>query len=60
MSARAAGQRTVVQKTIDTVRKYVLPKFKTEVKADKTFYLPKETIVADIQSGLISSASRSP
>ena len=37
------------QKTVE-VKKYVLPKFKTEIKADKTFYLPKETIVADIQS----------
>ena len=34
------------QKTV-AVKKYVLPKFKTEVKADKNFYLPKETIHAD-------------
>ena len=33
-----------------TVKPYVLPKFKVEVKADKTFYLPKETIQAALQS----------
>jgi hypothetical protein len=37
------------QKTI-SVKRYVLPKFKAEVKADKSFYLPKETIKADVQS----------
>ncbi len=31
------------------VKPYVLPKFKSEVKADKKFYLPKETIKADLQ-----------
>ena len=33
-----------------TVKRYVLPKFKVEVKADKTFYLPKEKIQATLQS----------
>jgi hypothetical protein len=37
------------QKTV-TVKKYVLPKFKVEVKADKKFYMPKEKIQLDIQS----------
>ncbi len=32
-----------------TVKPYVLPRFKTEVKADKRFYAPKETISADVQ-----------
>jgi hypothetical protein len=31
------------------VKPYVLPKFKSEVKADKKFYLPGETIKADLQ-----------
>lgn len=33
-----------------TVKPYVLPKFKTDVKTDKRFYLPKETINGDLQS----------
>ncbi len=33
-----------------TVKPYVLPKFKADVTADKKFYLPKETIKADLQS----------
>jgi 5-hydroxyisourate hydrolase-like protein (transthyretin family) len=37
------------QKTV-TVKRYVLPKFKVEVTADKKFYLPKETIAVDLQS----------
>ncbi len=32
-----------------TVKTYVLPKFKTEVKSDKRFYAPKETVNADLQ-----------
>src|SRR5438132_2399816 len=32
------------------VRKYVLPKFKNELKADKSYYLPKETLHADLQT----------
>jgi hypothetical protein len=31
------------------VKPYVLPKFKSDLKADKRFYLPKETIHADLQ-----------
>jgi 5-hydroxyisourate hydrolase-like protein (transthyretin family) len=46
---RAAVGNEQSQKTVE-VKKYVLPKFKNEIKTDKTFYLPKETIVADIQS----------
>ena len=37
------------EKTVQ-VKRYVLPKFKVEVKADKTFYLPKEKVVVDLQS----------
>jgi hypothetical protein len=37
------------EKTVG-VKRYVLPKFKVEVKADKSFYLPKETIKAELQS----------
>jgi 5-hydroxyisourate hydrolase-like protein (transthyretin family) len=37
------------QKTVE-VKKYVLPKFKVDVTADKKFYLPKETIALDLQS----------
>lgn len=32
------------------VKKYVLPKFKVEVTADKKFYLPKETIQGSVQA----------
>jgi hypothetical protein len=41
------GDHTV-DKTV-TVKPYVLPKFKSELKADKRYYLPKETIHADLQ-----------
>src|SRR5262249_24102456 len=37
------------RKTV-TVKKYVLPKFKSELTADKRYYMPKETIQADLQS----------
>jgi len=37
------------QKTVE-VKKYVLPKFKVDVTADKKFYLPKETIALDLQT----------
>ena len=37
------------EKTVQ-VKRYVLPKFKVELKADKTFYLPKEKIQLDLQS----------
>jgi hypothetical protein len=33
-----------------TVKRYVLPKFKTTVTSDKTFYLPKEKINASLQT----------
>lgn len=32
-----------------TVKPYVLPKFKSALTADKKFYMPKETIKADLQ-----------
>jgi hypothetical protein len=32
-----------------TVKPYVLPKFKTALKADKTFYLPKEVLRGELQ-----------
>lgn len=38
----------IVSRTV-TVKPYVLPKFKSELKADKRFYLPRETISADLQ-----------
>lgn len=40
---------TRTEKTVN-VKRYVLPKFKVEVTADKAFYLPKETIKATLQS----------
>ncbi|MDW8224042.1 MAG: MG2 domain-containing protein [Gemmatales bacterium] len=36
------------KKTV-TVKKYVLPKFKVELTTDKKFYLPKETVKAELQ-----------
>src|SRR5207245_3975277 len=33
-----------------TVKRYVLPKFKAEVTADRRFYMPKETIHVDLQT----------
>ncbi|HEV3448382.1 MAG TPA: MG2 domain-containing protein [Gemmataceae bacterium] len=33
-----------------TVKKYVLPKFKSELSVDKRFYMPKEIIHADLQT----------
>jgi 5-hydroxyisourate hydrolase-like protein (transthyretin family) len=41
------GERTA-EKTV-TVKPYVLPKFKIKLEADKRYYLPKETIQADLQ-----------
>jgi hypothetical protein len=32
------------------IQRYVLPKFKSALKTDKTYYLPKETIHAELQS----------
>jgi hypothetical protein len=37
------------EKTV-AVKRYQLPKFKTQVTADKRFYLPKETVKATLQS----------
>ncbi|MFN4260247.1 MAG: MG2 domain-containing protein [Gemmataceae bacterium] len=37
------------QKTV-IVKKYVLPKFKVDAKADKQYYLPKETIKVELQA----------
>ena len=37
------------EKTVQ-VKRYVLPKFKVELKANKNFYLPKEKVVVDLQS----------
>lgn len=45
---RAALGQHEAKKTI-TVKKYVLPKFKVELTTDKKFYLPKETVKAELQ-----------
>jgi hypothetical protein len=45
---RAVLAEQTTEKTV-TVQRYVLPKFRTELKADKAFYLPKETIKATLQ-----------
>jgi hypothetical protein len=36
------------EKTVG-VKRYVLPRFKTQLKTEKTFYLPKETIKGELQ-----------
>jgi hypothetical protein len=41
------GEQTA-EKTVE-VKRYVLPKFKTELKTDKAFYLPQETIKGTLQ-----------
>ena len=46
---RAILGKEQAQKTV-AVKKYVLPKFKTEVKADKKFYMPGETVQLEVQS----------
>jgi hypothetical protein len=46
---RAVIDNVRAEKTVQ-VKRYVLPKFKVEVKADKAFYLPKETVKVDLQS----------
>jgi hypothetical protein len=46
---RAVLGDTRAEKTVQ-VKRYVLPKFKTEVTADKRFYLPKETVKLELQS----------
>jgi hypothetical protein len=46
---RALLGNNEARKTV-AVKKYVLPKFKNEVTADKRYYLPKETIHADLQT----------
>jgi hypothetical protein len=46
---RASLDTQQADKTV-TVKRYVLPKFKTELTTDKRFYLPKETIQADLQT----------
>jgi hypothetical protein len=45
--AEINGQRA--EKTVN-VKRYVLPRYKVNVTADKRFYLPKETIKVELQS----------
>ena len=47
---RASFGEEQAQKTV-AVKKYVLPKFKVEVKSDKKFYQPGETAKIDVQAG---------
>src|SRR5262249_14488671 len=46
---RAILGNQTAQKSVE-VQKYALPKFKVELKPDKKFYMPKETIQLDVQS----------
>src|SRR5215468_9319504 len=46
---RAQLGETTSNKTV-SVKRYVLPKFKADVKADKSYYMPKETLIVDLQS----------
>ena len=46
---RAHARRTHRQKTV-AVKRYVLPKFKTEVKTDKAFYLPQGNDQGEFQA----------
>jgi hypothetical protein len=49
---RAALGEHTAEKTV-AVKQYVLPKFRTELKTDKAFYRPKETIKATLQAEYI-------
>jgi hypothetical protein len=46
---RAMLGDTRAEKTVE-IKRYVLPKFKVAVTANKSFYLPKETIKVELQS----------
>jgi hypothetical protein len=46
---RAILGQQQAQKTV-TVKPYVLPKFKVNVTSDKRYYLPKETVKAEVQT----------
>jgi hypothetical protein len=46
---RAIMGQQQAQKTV-TVKQYVLPKFKVNLTTDKSFYLPKETVKAELQT----------
>src|SRR6185369_13306249 len=45
---RVAHGDVTSEKTV-AVKRYVLPKFKSDVKSDRSFYLPKETIKGKLQ-----------
>lgn len=46
---RATLAKQTTEKTV-VVKRYVLPKFKVNVTSDKQYYLPKETIKAELQA----------
>ena len=56
---RAVLGETRAEKTVQ-VKRYVLPKFKVEVKADKSFYLPKETVKIELQPRVRRSLTQAP
>ncbi len=47
ITATLAGSKA--EKSV-VVKKYVLPKFKIEIKTDKKFYMPKETVKCTVQA----------